>query len=106
MTVAYEADQLTLLSEPRARRRDPDTSRDAARAVQQHAGALENLILETFCLEDGLTDDELAVRLPERYPPTVKTCRSRLSKRGLLVAVGVRKNGRGRDQTIWRLASD
>lgn len=105
MTVAYEADQLTLLGEPRVRHSDGDTSRDAARAVQQFAGQLENLILQTFSLEDGLTDDELAARLPERHPPTVKTCRSRLSKRGLLMAAGQRRNGRGRLQTIWRICN-
>lgn len=96
--------QLTLFSEARARRRDPGTSRDAARAVQQHAGVLENLILTEFCLQDWLTDDELAERLPDHHSPTVKTCRSRLSKRGLLVDSGqVRKNSRGRHQIVWRL---
>ena len=95
--------QLELFNEAKVRHDNPATSRDAARAVTQHASQLENLILETFCLEDGLTDDELAARLPERYAPTVKTCRSRLSKRGLLVGVGTRKNDRGRDQTIWKL---
>ena len=97
------SNQLALFSEARVRHDSPDTSRDAARAVQQHAGALENLILETFCLRDGLTDEQLCERLPDRYGPTVRTCRSRLSKRGLLVAGGVVKNSRGRDMTIWRL---
>jgi len=97
--------QLALFSEPRSRHDNPDTSRDAARAVQQHAGALENLILETFCLCDYLTDDELCERMPERHAPTVKTCRSRLSGRGLLVDSGVqRRNSRGRNQIVWRLA--
>lgn len=97
--------QLALFAEPRSRHADPDTSREAARAVQQFAGVLENLILETFCLCDGLTDDELAARLPERHPPTVKSCRSRLSKRGLLVdSKTVRRNSRHRNQIVWRLA--
>ena len=98
--------QLALFSEVRVRHDSPSTSRDAARAVQQHAGALENLILTEFCLSDYMTDDELAERLPERHAPTVKTCRSRLSGRGLLVAAGQRRNSRGRLQTIWRLARD
>ena len=96
--------QLELFNQPKTRHTDGGTSRDAARAVTQHAGALENLILETFCLSDYMTDDELAERMPERLASTVKTCRSRLSNRGLLVASGKRKNGRGRDMTIWRLA--
>ena len=106
MTVAYEADQLVLLGEPRARRQDPDTSRDAARAVTQHAGRLENSILVEFCIRDGLTDEQLCERMPDYYGPTVKTCRSRLRKRGLLVAAGVVKNSRGRDMTQWKLARD
>lgn len=96
--------QLELFNAAKVRHTDGATSRDAARAVQQHAGALENLILETFCLSDHLTDDELCERLPERHAPTVKTCRSRLSKRGLLVAAGQRRNSRGRLQTIWEMA--
>ena len=99
--------QLELFNEAKVRHSDGATSRDAARAVQQHAGALENLILETFCLEDGLTDDDLAARLFHRHGPTVKTCRSRLSKRGLLVDSGqIRKNSRGRNQIVWRLCSE
>lgn len=96
--------QLDLFNAPKVRHTDGDTSRDAARAVQQHAGALENLILEAFSVEDGLTDDDLTARLPEHYPPTVKSCRSRLFKRGLLVdSKQVRKNTRGREMTVWKL---
>lgn len=96
--------QLELFNTPKVRHDDGGTSRDAARAVTQHAGALENAILETFCVEDELTDDELCLRIPNAYPPTVKTCRSRLSKRGLLVDSGtVRRNSRGRDMTVWKL---
>ena len=98
--------QLELFNQPKTRHTDTSTSRDAARAVTQHAGALENLILETFCLSDGLTDEALCERLPERYGPTVRTCRSRLSKRGLLVAAGVVKNSRGHNMTQWKLARD
>lgn len=96
--------QLELFNQPKTRHTDGSTSRDAARAVQQHSGVLETLILTEFCLHDYITDDELCERMPERHAPTIKTCRSRLSKRGLLVAAGVRKNSRGRDMTIWRLA--
>lgn len=98
--------QLDLFNQPKVRHDSPDTSRDAARAVQQHAGQLENLILTEFCLADGMTDDELAYVLCDYHAPTVKTCRSRLSKRGLLVDSGERrKSSRQRDQIVWRLAS-
>lgn len=97
--------QLSLLSEPRSRHDNPETSRDAARAVAQHAGALENLILQEFCLHDYMTDDELCAWLPSHHAPTVKTCRSRLSKRGLLVDTGERRPSlRRRDQIVWRLS--
>jgi hypothetical protein len=108
MTHSLSPDQLTLLSEPRVRHDNLPTSRDAAAAVSPHAGALENIILEEFCLHDGMTDEELCAWMPHHYPPTVKTCRSRLSKRGLLIKAGVRENrenSRGRLMTIWRLAS-
>jgi hypothetical protein len=96
--------QLELFNAPKVRHTDGDTSRDAARAVQQHAGALENLILTEFSLHDYLTDEELCGWLPDVYGPTVRTCRSRLTKRGLLLASGQRENSRGRLMTIWRMA--
>ena len=96
--------QLELFNEAKVRHSDGATSRDAARAVQQHAGALENLILTEFCLHDGMTDETLCARMPDHYGPTVRTCRSRLTKRGLLVAAGIERNSRNRDMTLWRLA--
>ena len=96
--------QLELFSQPKTRHTDRDTSRDAARAVTQHAGQLENLILTEFSLHDYMTDDELCAWLPQFHPPTVKTCRSRLTKRGLLLPCGLRTNSRKRQMTIWRLA--
>lgn len=112
-------EQLVLLSEPRVRHSDGDTSRQAAQAVAPGSGSLENDILHVFTVQArnhvlvglagltkgdvcGLTDDELCSFLTA-YPPTIKTARSRLSKRGFLVADGVRKNSRGRDMTVWRL---
>lgn len=100
------SNQLALFVEPATRRTDPDTSRDAARAVTQHAGALRNRILEEFSLQDCLTDDELIERIPDVYWPTLKKRRSELTALGLLVPHGKRKNGRGRDMTIWKLVAD
>ena len=101
-------DQLTLgVDEPRARRRDPQTSRDAAASITP--GRTEALILALFPLvttvpRAGFTDDQFAAMLPGHYSPTVKTARSRLSKAGLLVDSGVRRpSNRGRLQIVWRL---
>ncbi len=102
-------DQLTLgVDEPRARRADPDTSRDAAQSIRP--GRTEAKILAMFPLvttipRRGVTDDELAWMLPEIHPPTVKTARSRLTKAGLLVDSGERRDSnRGRSQIVWKLA--
>jgi hypothetical protein len=100
--------QPTLFDLPhtRHRRTDPETSRTAA-ATQQNS-PLEGDILEVFRLHRpyaGLTDDQLCRLMPERYGPTVKTARSRLTKRGLLVDSGRRApSGRGREMIVWRKA--
>lgn len=99
--------QLILWSEPRARRRDPETSRDAARAVRQYSRVLENLILEEFSLHDGMTDEELVARIPDIREDTVKSRRSGLKNRGLLVDSGKKRiNSRGRPQIVWEMAHD
>jgi len=79
---------------PLARHRHSDPATSVEAATVQHPQALEAEILERFAMcpmWDGLTDDELVRTLPERYGPTVKTARSRLAKRGLLVANGDRR---------------
>ena len=89
----------------RHRHTDPATSVEAA-AVQQPQ-ALEVEILEVFHVDGGrgLTDDELVSVLRPRYGPTVKTARSRLTKRGTLVDTGQRRlSNRGRLMTVWALA--
>ena len=99
---------LTLFDEsphPRYRHSDPDTSRAAAAA--QHPSALEIEILQVFHADGGrgLTDDELVAVLRHRYGPTVKTARSRLAKRGVLIDTGERRrSNRGRDMAVWKLA--
>lgn len=93
--------QLSLLSEPRARANDPETSKAAANIVRPTAGWMEFRIMSAFDSYGPLTDDELTDALPEFYPPTVKSARSRLSKRGLLVPNGTRPSHRGRDMTVW-----
>jgi hypothetical protein len=87
----------------RHRHSDPNTSMQAA--ASQQPGALEVEILEAFakCPSwDGLTDDELVHALSDRYGPTVKTARSRLAKRGFLVANGDRRrSSRGAWMAVW-----
>jgi hypothetical protein len=95
--------QLALWTAPAARKSDPPTSHAAAAAP---TGALERLILDTFAYNGGteLCDDELCAQLRWLHAPTVKTARSRLSKRGLLVPTDKRRpSARGRDQIVWRL---
>ena len=51
---------------------------------------------------DGFTDDELCSYLNVRYPPTVKSARSRLSRAGYLRDSGVRRDSaRGRPSIVW-----
>lgn len=94
--------QLELLNEPKARRRDRATSHAAAGQVRP--GPTETAILTVLRMAGPLTDDELCHRLPGLYGPTVKTARSRLAKRGLLVPEGTRLSSRQREMTVWRIA--
>lgn len=95
--------QLAILTEPSARRSDAATSHEAAASLPP-CGALESSILDAFARWGALTDEEVCERLPEMYGPTVRTCRSRLTKRGLLVPSGRRPSSRGRDMTVWQVA--
>lgn len=97
--------QGSLFDGPAVRVADPVTSVCAARSVDP--GRTERLILDTFAAAGrvGLTDDELVAVLVPLYPPTVKTARSRLSKRAHLVDSGRRRlSNRGRDQIVWVFA--
>jgi hypothetical protein len=85
-----------------SRRTDPETSRDAAAVV---SAGVEDAVLrvhQSTAYLVGFTDDELAAVLHRMHPPTVKTARSRLSRRGLLIDSGLRRpSNRGRDQIVW-----
>jgi hypothetical protein len=95
--------QLDLFNEPKARIADPPTSRAAA--AQVDPSPTETAILEVFRVHGACTDDELCHRLPGLYGPTVKTARSRLSKRGLLVPAGSRLSCRQREMTVWKVSA-
>jgi hypothetical protein len=98
-------EQLSLLTEPRARGNDPGTSHAAAAAVSASAGYTQFLIMGAFDAHGDLTDDELCQALQAEWWPTVKSARSRLTKAGLLVRTGeTRKSVRGVDQIVWRAA--
>lgn len=94
-----------------ARASDPQTSVDAAEAVDSHVGrGVEHAVYAAFTLRDW-TDEELAEYLTDVYGPTAKSARSRLSKwhKGrapLLKDSGVRRpSHRGRDQIVWTKAT-
>ena len=97
--------QLTLgVDEPRSRRADPDTSRDAAQSITP--GRTEARILQVFRWAGrGLTADELVGRFEaEAHDATIKTALSRVAKAGLLVDSGERRlSNRHRQQIVWRL---
>jgi len=90
-----------------ARTSDPDTSRAAARTIGK---GTETAVMAAHCKGvfyswAGLTDDELAEIMDGWHPPTVKSARSRLSRRGLLVDSGERRlSSRGRAQIVWQVA--
>jgi hypothetical protein len=86
---------------PKARRRDPETSHEAAR----RAPNVEDVILEVLAnYRDGLTDDELCAELAKHYPPTVKSARSRLAKYGCLHDSGKRRLSlRNRSMVVWTM---
>jgi hypothetical protein len=82
-----------------ARRTDPQTSHDAADTIGDQA---ERAIRRLYAIPRHLTDDEICDLLPELYPPTVKSARSRLTKAGFLVGWGTEPSARGRAMTVWK----
>lgn len=98
--------QLAFFSEPRARRSDLPTSHQAAKAVSAIASETEYDIAAAVYMLGPSTDDEICESLPAYFPPTVKTARSRMTKKGVLVATGgTRPSGRNRAQTVWALSA-
>lgn len=85
------------------RHEDPETSLAASR---KQIGGAEAEIMVVFDRLDlgGLSDDELCACLPGWHAPTIKSARSRLSRRGLLVDSGVRRLSDTRSAMIvWKL---
>ena len=87
-----------------ARTTDPETSHAAARKI---TGGVEAAIRDEFATIDigNLTDDELCDRMRGWHPPTVKSARSRLAKKGWLEDSGVRRaSDTGSTMICWRRA--
>ncbi len=89
-------------SVPLARTGDGVTSRVAI--SPEHGDKAEAAILAVFA-HDALTDDELCARLPDWYPPTIKSARSRLARAGYLHRAGEGVSKRGRRMTRWIYAA-
>lgn len=93
--------QATLFDQGLSRASDPETSRQAASVIST---GVEHAVYECFSLHGPMHDDLLVQRLDGIYGPTAKSARSRLVKRGLLVATDERGlSGRGRLQVVWAL---
>ncbi len=100
--------QESLFPEPRARVRDPDTSKRAARRVAPNANAVTGQILDLLeRYRFGLTKDEICRNLgvEPRYWPTVASALSRLKKKGWLTWVELEPDPTQPppDQHLWAL---
>jgi predicted transcriptional regulator len=90
---------LTLLEPPRARRRDPDTSKDAAGKV--NLSRLQETIVAFLQMKDA-TCGEIALHMNiprDSLSPRMRT----LEKAGLIVATEERRTlPGGRPQIVWK----
>ena len=86
-----------------ARRTDPETSHEAAQAIEPHLGRLESIVLTAIRqAPDGMTIDELAaatgldkVTVSPRMKPLVR--------KGLIQTDGTKRKGRTRASgLVWR----
>lgn len=85
------------------RRSDGDESWAAAESQQRRARGLEAAILAAF-IGQQLTDDQLCARVKGKES-SIKTARSRLSRRGVLVKVRTGVSNAGSAMAVWALAS-
>lgn len=88
--------------EPRARADDPTTSHAAAAFLTP--GRLEGMIVSVMQPGEELTADDICARLPEQYPPSVKTALSRCRDAGAVLRLeSERPSARGRPSKLWVL---
>lgn len=86
-----------------ARLTDPETSHEAAQAIEPHLGRLESIVLAAIRqAPDGMTIDELAAATgldKVTVSPRIKP----LCKKGFIYTNGDRRPGRsGKSGLIWR----
>ena len=88
---------------PRHRHTDPQTSVDAGRSV---SSGVEEDVFEWYRAQIAGTDDDLVAGLGRvHHGPTLKSARSRLANRGLLVDSGKRRpSARGRLMIVWSIS--
>lgn len=85
---------------------DPYTSHEAAAAIERRRTELHEKVLEAFDAHGAMTDEDLE-QLPEfvEYgPSTIRKRRSELLQAGAIIAIGDRRNSRGRRMLIWSRA--
>jgi hypothetical protein len=88
-----------------ARNTDPQTSHDAAAALD--ASRIEAIVLREFeSAPKGLTADELARRLPGLPLNTITPRIAPLVRKGYLMPAGRRKASSGRSQRVLMMVDD
>ncbi len=102
----------SLFDVPHSRWSDPETSRDAARSVDpRKLTKTQERVYSLIKMRGPLTDDELVDHYLEIWPESaspqgIRSRRSELSRRGLLVRLDRLGTSRyGRPCAIWRTAS-
>lgn len=82
------------------RRRDPETSRDAAKSMESAASTLAMVILATLKNHGPATQSEIAQRLALQAHQVNKRTAD-LKNAGLIQAAGTRMGPSGRQQSVW-----
>lgn len=89
--------------EARARRRDPETSREAARSVE-NIWESQRTILELLQRRGASTDEEIFMLVSGMSPSGARTRRSELVKMGLVRDSGQRRKlSTGRRAIVWEV---
>lgn len=94
----------TMPSNAPTRRTDPDTSRDAAKAVQPAAADIAAQVLAFAKRKgrEGFIDDDLLEAFPDGSPSSYRTRRSELTQRNHILNTRQRReNAGGRECVVW-----
>jgi hypothetical protein len=103
--VIFDGEELTLFpTGPTARPTDPETSQTAVPSPA-HLSFVQQEVMAFHRAAEGMTDDELCLRMSWRCEGTVKKRRTELSRVGALVDSGVRRPTRtGTPAIVWEVA--